>query len=149
MSVSWSYFDKFKEITEKYLPDIGEGETMATQMVTAVSKLVYKWYNDGDVYDNTYYLDGWCNDLSSYANWLATHCGYGVQKCLCQITNCRSDDDYEELLKKLADMLLDETVTELLDRQPKEGSIYECEWVFKFDKYKGEEEEEDDFDEES
>ena len=61
----WSYFNKFKELNNKYLPDMGEGETKATQVVTAVTKLVYKWYNDGDVYDNTYMMKGWCNDLSS------------------------------------------------------------------------------------
>ena len=42
---------------------------MASQLVTAVNKLVYKWYNDGDVYDNIHSLDNWANDLSSYANW--------------------------------------------------------------------------------
>ena len=43
---------------------------MATQICTALNKLVYKWCNDGDVYDNTYGLDGWANNLSSYANWI-------------------------------------------------------------------------------
>ena len=69
-SVDWDYFDKFEPIINKYMPDRGEGETMASQIVTAVNKLVYKWYNDGDVYDNTYILEGWANDLSDYANWL-------------------------------------------------------------------------------
>ena len=54
----WSYFDKFETINDRYLPSQGEGETKATQVVTAVTKLVYKWYNDGDVYDNTYALEG-------------------------------------------------------------------------------------------
>ena len=70
--VDWSYYDKpeFKAINSEYLPARGEGETKATQIVTAVNKLVYKWYNDGDVFDNTGALSGWANDLSSYANWL-------------------------------------------------------------------------------
>ena len=67
------YFNKFKQINDSYLPDTGEGDTMATQICTAVNKLIYGWYNDGDVYDNTYMIDGWCNDLSSYANWLYGH----------------------------------------------------------------------------
>ena len=70
MSVDWSYFDKFDGIIDKYLPTKGEGETKATQIVTAINKLIYKWYNDGDVFDNTYHLEGWANDLSDYANWL-------------------------------------------------------------------------------
>ena len=69
--VSWDYYNKFKDINEKYLPDEGEGDTLASQIVTAINKLVYKWYNDGDVFDNVNSgLQGWANDLSSYANWL-------------------------------------------------------------------------------
>ena len=47
--VSWGYFNKFDDILNKYMPFTGEGKTMASQLVTAVNKLVYKWYNDGDV----------------------------------------------------------------------------------------------------
>ena len=70
MAVDWGYYDKFDGINDKYLPVYSEGETKATQIVTAVNKLVYKYYNDGDVFDNTRYLSGWANDLSDYANWL-------------------------------------------------------------------------------
>ena len=66
--VNWSYYNKFKPINDKYLPSYGEGKNKAEQAVTVVNKLVYKWYNDGDVFDNSYYLEGWGNDLSSYAN---------------------------------------------------------------------------------
>ena len=68
--VEWDYFDKFQKIIDKYMSSNGEGETKASQVVTAINKLIYKWYNDGDVFDNTHHLKGWWNDLSSYANWL-------------------------------------------------------------------------------
>lgn len=42
MRVDWDYFNKFNNISKKYLPDIGQGETKATQIVTAVSRLVYR-----------------------------------------------------------------------------------------------------------
>ena len=51
VGVDWSYFRKFEPFNRQYLPDRGEGDTLATQAATAVTKLVYKWYNDGDVYD--------------------------------------------------------------------------------------------------
>lgn len=35
------YFRKFKKINDKYLPDYGEGNTFASQAVTAVNKLIY------------------------------------------------------------------------------------------------------------
>ena len=36
--VSWDYYNKFKDINEKYLPDEGEGDTLASQIVTAINK---------------------------------------------------------------------------------------------------------------
>lgn len=142
MSVEWSYFDKFDGLTARYLPYTGEGETMATQIVTAVSKLVYKWYNDGDVFDNTGYMEGWCNNLSSYANWLNEHTAAGL--ILCNIWTCRNESDYEDLLKELADFLLDEKFLEKMDACSKVGSIYDCDGPFEFVDY----DDEDEWDEE-
>ena len=91
----WSDFDQFDDICHEYLPIRGEGDSMATQIVTAITKLVYKYYNDGDVFDNTYYLEGWANDLSSYANWLFT---YIPLKELEEIYEIRSEEEYSNLL---------------------------------------------------
>jgi hypothetical protein len=128
-SVSWDYYDKFDGVYERYLPAMGEGETMATQVVTAVCKLVYKWYNDGDVYDNTHYMEGWCTDLSSYANWLYQ---YAHAYSLTAIDSAKSDADYEHILKGLADWFLDETMLDELDKLEKAGSIYDCDGPFAF-----------------
>lgn len=136
----WSYFDKFEEITNKYLPACGEGDTMATQMVTAVCKLVYKWYNDGDVYDNSGYLDGWCNDLSSYANWLYQN--IAVNEILERVWNCKDDGEYEDLLAALANYCLTDELLDVLAEKPKAGSIYECDGPFAFDISKEDEDEE-------
>lgn len=140
--VSWNYFDRYGKVTNEYMPMRGEGETMASQIVTAVNKLIYKWYNDGDVFDNTYYLTGWCNDLSSYANWLAEYAG--AKEILDNIGKCWTNGDYEWLLKKLADYLLgDEKKLEEYNKHEKIGSIYKCEGVYKFVEWSEEDEEED------
>lgn len=138
MAVKGAYFDKFNALRDKYLPDIGEGETKATQVVTAVNKLVYKWYNDGDVFDNTYSLKGWCNDLSSYANWLAQYTSEaGI--ILDKIANCWNHSDYEDLLKELADTLLNEEYLLKQNECHKVDCIYKCRGKFRF------EEEDDDY----
>ena len=124
MAVDWSYYDRFEHLINQYMPRQGEGETMASQAVTAVNKLVYKWYNDGDVYDNTYELIGWCNDLSSYANWLHQNMGRWCKNILEGIKECDSDSDYEDLLQELADLILDERLLSWLNEQIKVGSIY-------------------------
>lgn len=145
--VEWDYFDKFEELTDKYMPMRGEGETKASQIVTAVNKLVYKWYNDGDVFDNTYILKGWWNDLSSYANWLYEHTD--ADRILVKITSCYNEEDYENLLKELADKLLDAEYLEKMDKEKKIETIYECNGVFEYkDTLDDEDEEEDYYDDE-
>lgn len=139
MAVNWDYFDRFEKVTSNYLPDYGEGDTIASQAVTAVNKLVYKWYNDGDVFDNTKYLEGWANDLSSYANWLYNHTDRA--KMLDNIFVISTESEYEDLLKELADSVLDESWLSTQNK-PKEGSIYQCKGKFKFVEYGFDDEEE-------
>ena len=122
MAVDWGYYDKFEGLNDKYLPMRGEGDTKATQIVTAVNKLVYKWYNDGDVFDNSYALTGWWNDLSSYANWLWEHTNADV--ILDKIVHCLNDSDYEDLLKEMTDMLLDEEHLEKMSKEEKIAPEY-------------------------
>ena len=132
MAIDSSYFDKYEKINKKYLPLLGEGETKASQIVTAVTKLVYKWYNDGDVFDNTYLLDGWCNNLSSYANWLDKYTNK-AHNILHKIKHCASGSEYEDLLKELSDTLEDEKYLEEMSKESKIGSIYECDGIFEFE----------------
>lgn len=139
-SVSWDYFDKFNDINNKYLPDRGEGDNKATQTVTAINKLIYKWYNDGDVFDNTHYLEGWANDLSSYANWLHKNVE-GADSILSKIEDCTSDGNYELLLKDLADEFLIEDILKEFAQEPKVDSIYECDGPYEFSEHWEDEEE--------
>lgn len=132
MGVNWNYYDRFDGLNDKYLPVEGEGETKATQIVTAVSKLVYKYYNDGDVFDNTHALEGWANDLSTYANWLYHRTTEAVQGILNKVYNCYTNEDYEDLLKELADELFKEDYLAEQDKIKKEFSIYDYEGKFKF-----------------
>lgn len=148
MSVSWDYYDKFRGINEKYLLPRGEGDTIASQIITAVNKLIYKWYNDGDVFDNTYTLKGWCNDLSSYANWLYHNSTPKAAEILDRIEVCNNDDDYENLLKDLADELFNEELLSKMETQIKVGSIYECNGPFEFDDSCDDEYEDEEYEEE-
>lgn len=129
--MSWNDFDKYEAIINAYLPIRGEGETMASQAVTAANKLIYKWFNDGDVFDYVHSaLDGWANDLSSYANWLAKYTG--AEGILDQIEDCFTDGEYEWLLKELADYIFDPGYLAVLDTIKKTGSIYDCDGKYRF-----------------
>ena len=133
MSVSWNYFDRYQEVSDKYLPIYGEGETRATQTVTAVFKLIYRWYNDGDVYDNTHYMCGGYNDLSTYANWLATYAG--AKDILDRIVNVITHSDYEDILKDLADRLFDLDYLANQNELEKIDSVYKCKGSYRFVEY--------------
>lgn len=128
--VSWDYFDKFTNLIDTYMPSCGEGETMASQICTAINKLIYKWYNDGDVYDNRYALSGWCNDLSSYANWLDKYINASM---LSKISEIYTEGEYENLLKELADKYLNINYLAEMAQKPKVGSIYDCDGYYKFE----------------
>ena len=130
----WSDFNKFGEVTNRYMPIYGEGETIATQTATAINKLVYKWFNDGDVFDNTHFMEGWANDLSTYANWLANHIE-GAEEILNGITDCYNDDDYAELLYELCEVCTDLEDMEVRDTLPADGSIYTEQGNFRFEEY--------------
>ena len=146
--VSWDYYDKFDGINDRYLPDRGEGDNAATQAVTAVNKLVYKWYNDGDVFDNNYSLQGWANDLSSYANWLSEYVD-GCRDILDEIKHITSEGEYEELLKNLADLVMTEKMLDVLKEQYNNqiiGTIYDCEGDYSYTIEEDDEEEDDYYD---
>lgn len=140
MATNWGYYDKFDGINDKYLPERSEGSTKATQIVTAVNKLVYKWYNDGDVFDNTKYLEGWANDLSDYANWLYQHTTENVKTILDTVYDCYGDSEYEDLLQELTDELFKEEYLAEQNKLEKVGTIYECDGKFEFREFDEDEE---------
>lgn len=140
MSVQWDYYDKFETLVDKYMLPRGEGETKASQIVTAVNKLVYKWYNDGDVFDNTQYLEGWANDLSSYANWLYQNTTDKVRVILDTVYGCYGDSEYEDLLRELTDELFKEEYLAEQHKLEKVETIYDCSGKFKFVEFDEDEE---------
>lgn len=150
--MSWNDFDRFDEIINKYMEATGEGNTLASQIVTAVNKLVYKWFNDGDVFDNTHYMTGWCNDLSSYANWLYKNAP-ATDGILLRINDVKTEDEYEYLLHDLCVRTLNENYLSQAVGVDKTGSIYDCEGPFEFDEHLDDEDEdyddwEDEYDDE-
>lgn len=147
--VDWSYFDRFEDICEYtwnggYLPLEGQGDNVAQQLCTCINKIIYKWYNDGDVYDNVmnYSLSGWVNDLSSYANWMACNIE-GAKDILMKIGDADGSAGYEKILKEIADKYLVKDVMEGYEKFPVKGSIYDCDGPFEFREVRDDEDEDD------
>lgn len=138
IGVDWGYFDKFNDILKQYLSPKGQGNTYATQIVTAINNLVYHWYANGDVYDNVNSsMDGGANDLTCYANWLATYVD-GASEILDKITEIKygNGNMYELILKDLCDEYLTDEFLKIANESPLEGDIYKCSGPYEFDEYK-------------
>lgn len=120
---SWSAFDEFDDIYDQYLPSRGEGDTMASQIVTAIYKLVYNWFNDGDGDIYRYFVNGWFNDLSSYASWLYAYTNLTELE---EIATIKNNEEYSNLLFKIAKKCLNEDYLKQYEEEPRKGSIYEA-----------------------
>lgn len=132
---NWNEFAKFSPIKTKYLPfdaeaTDGAGTTKATQVVAAVYKLINGFRKNGDVYDNTYGLSGWCNDISSYANWLYNNTTKKAKTILLRIKYCQSWEQYYNILLALSEELLDEDYLVGINCKPCVGSITFCDGPF-------------------
>ena len=121
---------EYEELTDKYMPARGEGETLASQTVTAVNKLVYKFYNDGDVFDTVHLST--CNDLSSYGNWLYWHIREAMP-ILRSVRDAYREEQYDDLLARLCAAVLKEDLLSKMAGLPKEDSIYYCDGPFACD----------------
>ena len=139
--VRWDYYNKFENLVDKYMESMGEGNTKASQIVTSVNKLVYMYYNNGDVYDNTNFEHYCLNDVSDYANWLYDNTTDTIKNILTKVKDISCEVEYELILKQLADNLLVKPYLEEQSKLEKVGSIYKCCGKFK---YIEDEEEEDD-----
>lgn len=126
------FIESADAILDRYLPTSGEGENMAEQAVTATNKIEFGWYNDGDVFDNTYQLEGWANDLSCYANWLH-HYVPGAAEVLAGIKNISSDAEYAALVQELKNVVYNEGLLRQLEAEAALDSIYECDGPYKFE----------------
>lgn len=150
MDKNWDDFSSpvTDELEKKYLPDQGEGDTKATQAVTATAKLIYKWFNDGDVYDNSYDMKGWANDISTYANWLHANVD-GADLILDRIKHVSSDEEYvNTILWPLYTTVFDEGMLAVLEKESKVDSVYSCRGPFVYHEgdYEDDDYEDDDYD---
>lgn len=127
-AISWDDFDKFNSIEKRYLPSTGQGTNMMNQICTAVSKIIFRWYNDGDVVDNVSTgLEGWANDLSSYGNWLQCYVPEATAALRDILYNTNgSEEKYEQYLYNLAETLLNEKIARKYEQKDKIGDIYSC-----------------------
>lgn len=141
----WEDFDRWSYVINKYMLPRGEGETMASQTVTACNTIVYEWYNNGGMFDTSCRVMRPWNDISDRANWLYEHHGWAIKAILSSVSDVKNFRDYTDLIYALCEVALDEYYLRDLAKRPKEGSIYECSGRFSCEDY--EDDYDDDYDE--
>lgn len=130
-STDWHKYD---DILDKYLPSRGEGDTVAEQVVTATNRIIFRWFNDGDMYDNHWaygVVDSFEENLPNCANWLYNWGPHPVEEVLYDVFDCESESDYEQILENIAEICFDEEwLSSPQGQHKKEGTIYDCEGPF-------------------
>lgn len=119
----WTTLKDYVELAEdsifkEYLPNKWEWETKAEQLATAVNKLIYRYYNDWDRYDEDY-----GNNVSNYANWIEKN-AFELPESVS--TNSEYEANLKEILNKTMDMI------DNLKNDKKVWSVYKTEWKWTY-----------------
>lgn len=128
--MSINRFDKFNKVLDIYMPDQGEGNSVASQIATAVAKIAYRWFNDGDTVSSSWAVQSGTDEggMSQFANWLFTNIGESRQMFrdwLEKFDNeSVSDSEYEDFLYDVCQNLLDPDLLDGYSTEPKRDSIY-------------------------
>jgi len=120
----------------KLVPGQGDAETVEGEMLRAINRLIYRWYNDGDKY-----YEGYGTETAGPAHSFLVNARHPQREAMNQLfKEFISDDEYEKMLNDILDVILDH----IESRQGKYtkntlGGIFNYEPEF--------EDEEDDYDE--
>lgn len=119
----WSDWERsdWKKIQDEYLSEKDQSETLLTQAVTCVCKLVYRYFNNNDFYAVfRSYLD-----LTTYANWLYEHIEE-TNEILDSIFEINSMEEYPDILWKLSEIVFSESFVSKYKNIKAKDNIYEC-----------------------
>ena len=128
--------ERINELFEELVPMSGKADTVAGEIVRAISRLGYRNYNDGD-HIGVGYGKETCNPAARY---LAAKCDKNVEKAVYDAWGIDSDDLYDKAVEEL-----EKAVLNFLSEHPelKEKANTEDMWD-----YRNDQEDQDDWDEE-
>lgn len=112
--VLWSEYDQFEDILNQYLPDVGQGDSKASQAVVCVNALVYAFYNESDTSST---------QVQKCSKWLKDNIPI-ARKYVEKLEDAESMNDYSDALYALADRILDNRALPVLAKQPAVGDVY-------------------------
>jgi len=101
--------DKINSLFEELVPAKGKADTVAGEIIRAVSRIGYRNYNDGD-HVGVGYGKETCNPAARYLGEVA---GSRVQQAVLDMWGIRDDDHYDKAVAAL-----EEAVLAYLDEPP-------------------------------
>ena len=93
---------KFDEFFDKYVPINGSADTLGGEIVRAINRIVYRYYNDGDTVDR--YCGNEYNHLRACDTFLKTYCP--AYHSLSNIKELEYEKNLCDRLKKVLDYLI-------------------------------------------
>ena len=93
---------KFDELCDKYVPINGNADTLGGEIVRAINRIVYRYYNDGDTVDR--YCGNEYNHLRACDTFLKTYCP--AYHSLSSINELEYEKNLCDRLKKVLDYLI-------------------------------------------
>ena len=93
---------KFDELCDKYVPAWGEANTLGGEILRAINRIVYRYYNDGDTID--WYYGGDYNLLRACDTFLNMYCP--AYYSLSNINELEYEKNLCDRLKKVFDYLV-------------------------------------------
>jgi hypothetical protein len=127
--------DRNEPLYNELVPGQGDAETVEGEMLRAINRIIYRFYNDGDKY-----FQGYGTETAGPAHSFLVNANHPLRSAMVRIFNEPSEDDsYERMIKDALDIILDH----IESRQGKYtkntmGGIFDFEPEF--------EEEDDDYD---
>ena len=93
---------KFEELCDKYVPAWGKANTLGGEILRAINRIVYRYYNDGDTID--WYYGGNYNLLRACDTFLKAYCP--AYHSLSNINELDYEKNLCDRLKKVFDYLV-------------------------------------------
>ena len=93
---------KFEELCDKYVPAWGKANTLGGEILRAINRIVYRYYNDGDTID--WYYGGDYNLLRACDTFLNMYCP--AYYSLSNINELEYEKNLCDRLKKVFDYLV-------------------------------------------
>jgi len=97
--------EQWDELFKKLVPLVGKCDTVEGELIRAASKVIYRYYNDGDLFHTGY----GCETAGASATYLLNS-GVPLLGSLINAASCCSGKAYEQILLKIQKCIFDYVV---------------------------------------